>query len=71
MSFGFLCGPTVYEYEGITFEYSPTGGPWPLKKDGELKKLAGKKFYAMFKRFNALPDDVKKSHKIGGGCLRA
>ena len=65
---GFICSTPVYEFEGWTFEYGYTGGPWPLKKNGELRKKAGRKFWAMFYRFSKLSDDEKYAHRVGGGC---
>lgn len=67
---GWICGPKVYEFEGVTFEFSPVIGPWPLKKNGEPKKLAGKKFYDFYKRFAALTEEEQEKHRTGGGCSR-
>ena len=69
MSTAYLCGPRVYEFEGVPFEFSPMIGPWPLKKDGEPKARAGNKFYAFYKRFAALPVDEQEKHRTGGGCI--
>ena len=33
---GWICSAREYEYRGWTFEVSGWGGPWPLRKDGEL-----------------------------------
>ena len=42
----------TFTYEGRTwcFEYSPSVGPWPLRKDGEPYKRLGEKsaFWAAF-----------------------
>lgn len=64
----FICSPVCYEFEGVVFEIPKMIGPWPLKKDGEPKKRAGKKFYDMYKRFDALSDVEKEKCKLGGGC---
>ena len=64
---GFLCGPKLYEYSGWFFEVG-LSGPWPLKKDGELKKQAGRKFSEMVEQFQALTDKEKSTYRIGGGC---
>ena len=48
---GFLCGPRIYKYEGWEFEMHAWCGPWPHKRDGELRKRAGRKFWDMIKRF--------------------
>jgi hypothetical protein len=65
---GWICGPRLYEFEGWFFEFGAYGGPWPLRKDGEPRKRAGKKFWEMFTRFLALPEGQKKSCRVGGGC---
>jgi hypothetical protein len=67
---GWICGPTIYEYDGWLFEFSRNSGPWPLKKGLELRKNAGRKFYNMFAKFDALPDLEKAQYKVGGGCQR-
>ena len=66
---GFICGPRLYKYEGWFFEDHAYCGPWPLKKDGELRKRAGRKFYAMYKRFNSVAQEQQKKFRIGGGCV--
>jgi hypothetical protein len=67
---GYLCGPHIYEYKGIVFEYSIYGGPWPLKKDGEQKKLAGRRFFRLAHEFFKLPESEQEKYRIGGGCRR-
>ena len=66
---GWICGPRLYEFEGWFFEVHSFCGPWPLKKDGDLRKRAGRKFWAMWKRFDALSDEDQKKYRVGGGCL--
>lgn len=65
---GYMCGPRLYEYEGWCFEFSQTGGPWPIRKDGEPYKRAGVKFWDMFGRFTAMPEEERESYRVGGGC---
>ena len=66
---GHLCGPRLYEFEGVSFEFSYIIGPWPLKKNGEPKKLAGRRFYALYDRFSKLPEAEQEKHRTGGGCI--
>lgn len=67
---GYLCGPRLYEFEGWFFEDAKfTGGPWPLKKDGELRKCAGRKFYSIYRRFSELPKSEQETYRVGGGCV--
>lgn len=58
--------PVFYEFEGWKFEYDRRKpfGPWPLKNDLEPKAKAGRKFYQMFGRFNALSIEDQESHRI-------
>jgi len=65
---GYLCGPKVYEFEGWEFEVSGGSGPWPVTKEGEPYKRAGRVFYAMICRFESLPKAEQEAHCIGGGC---
>ena len=65
---GFICSNPLYEYDGWRFEFGMMTGPWPIRKDGEVYKRAGKKFYDMFERWYALPN--REDYRIGGGCER-
>jgi hypothetical protein len=66
----FLCSARRYCFEGWTFEGSAgrNGFPWPLKKNGDPKEKAGRQFFQMLKRFDALPKAEKETHRMGGGC---
>ena len=66
---GFICGPTLYVYGGWFFEFHAHCGPWPLKKDGELRKRVGRKFYKDLGPFFDLDDEDKKQYRVGGGCI--
>jgi hypothetical protein len=63
-----VCTARVYEFDGWTFEILPNCGAWPLKKDGEPRARAGRKFYAMMDMFTALSEDEQKKCRTGGGC---
>jgi len=65
---GYICGPRLYEFEGWFFEESGYGGPWPICKNGELRKHAGRKFWKMWGRFDSLSESEKKKYRVGGGC---
>lgn len=65
---GWICGPKIYEYAGWIFEESQTGAPWPLKKDGELRARAGRKFYRDIEPFCDMSNEEKKRYRVGGGC---
>jgi hypothetical protein len=67
---GWICGPRLYEFEGWFFEFGAYGGPWPLCKNGNLRKRAGRKFWQMFTRFMALREDKQEAYRVGGGCQR-
>ena len=67
---GIVCSPRVYEFKGWTFEVSSASGPWPLRKDGELRKRAGRVFWKVYSEWEDLPDDEKQKTRVGGGCVR-
>jgi hypothetical protein len=69
---GYLCSAPVYQYryggKVWRFEYPAYGGPWQVRKDGELYERApGSKFYSMFMAFLDEPD--REQYRIGGGCI--
>ena len=64
---GFICGPSIYEYEGWLFELHASCGPWPLCKDGEPRKRAGRVFWAMWGRFEDESDQGR--FRVGCGCV--
>ena len=65
---GFLCGPPIYEYGGWFFEFGYCG-PWPLRKDGELMKRAGRTFYKDLTPFFEMTTKQKAKYRVGGGCI--
>jgi hypothetical protein len=62
-----ICGHRIYHYKDWLFEYGYCG-PWPLKQDRELRARAGRKFYAMIREWENLPD--REKYRVGGGCVR-
>lgn len=66
---GFICGPRLYEFDGWFFEIHAWCGPWPLKKDGEPRKRAGRVFWSVYDKFYKLTDEEKQSYRVGGGCI--
>lgn len=66
---GYVCSNRRYEYKGWHFEMPATGAPWPLRKDGELFKRAGDVFWDMISEFEALSDEDREAHRVGGGCV--
>lgn len=67
---GFVCGPKVYRYKGILFEYHSYFGPWPLNKNYQPRARAGKKFFDLVKEFDKLSERQKERCFLGGGCIR-
>ena len=65
---GHMCGPRIYEFEGWLFEYG-YHGPWPLKKDFELRKCAGRKFWKMYDKFSDQSKEEQRKYRVGGGCV--
>jgi hypothetical protein len=67
---GFVCSPKIYEWRGWLWEHGMYQGPWPLRKDGELRKRAGRKFWKVWGEWQDLPEDEKQKTRVGGGCMR-
>lgn len=62
-----LCGPSVYEFQGVTFEFHRYFGPCPVTEDGEPVDTIPASFWPLWERFNALADkDEYLVHR--GGC---
>jgi nitrate reductase beta subunit len=61
-----ICTPPIYEYRGWLFQYDWQGA-WPLRKDGELRKRAGDKFWSVVEDFQDDPD--QEQFRVGGGCI--
>jgi hypothetical protein len=66
---GFICSGRIFEYKGWLFEYNNFIGPWPLKKDLEPRKRAGKKFWNIWDSFSKLPENEKRQYLLEGGCV--
>jgi len=66
---GYLCGPRIYEFDGWLFEVHGYCGPWPLRRDGELRKRAGRRFWRMVKRFDNFSAAEQAHYRVGGGCI--
>ena len=67
---GIVCSSPAYHFLGWTFEIAPGVGPWPLRKDGELRARAGLVFWRVYSEWEDLPDDEKQKTRVGGGCVR-
>lgn len=67
---GWVCSPRIYKYKGWLFEHNFYLGAWPLKKDFEPRKRAGKVFWSLLDEFLRLPEDEQEQYRIGGGCVR-
>lgn len=52
------------------YEISGWSVPWPLRKDGELRARAGRKFWAVYSEWSDLPEDEQQKTRVGGGCVR-
>ena len=66
---GWICGAPIYRFRGWTFEIPHYGGPWPVRKNGEPRKKAGRKFWKMYDEFDILSDSQKELFRAGGGCV--
>lgn len=58
--------PNFYHYNGWDFEWSRNKpfSPWPIKKDGELRKRAGDKFYNDISGFFDLTKEEQEECRI-------
>lgn len=56
----------VYQFEGWLFEYGKYlyQTPWPLRKDFEPRKRAGRKFYDMLGRFLELSEEERGRYRV-------
>jgi hypothetical protein len=71
MIIGYVCTIPVYTYKGWQFELHSYCGPWPLKKDGNPRRCAGKKFWQTYDEFSNLSEKEQEACKvIDGGCTR-
>jgi hypothetical protein len=62
---GFICGPKIYKYSGILFEWHIYCGPAQLKKDGELyKNYCSKKFIEKIDKFIKMSDKERKKFRV-------
>lgn len=65
---GFICGPRVYDIDGIYIEFPGGSGPCPLRKDGEPKVRFSKADDAALDKFWAMSEEERETHRAGGGC---
>jgi len=66
---GFVCGPHIYEIDGIEIEFPALSGPCPLRKDGEPKQRFSKADKAALdKLWAACKADTLEQYRVGGGC---
>ena len=66
---GYLCSARVYEYAGWIFEFGYCG-PWPLKKNGDPRKRAGRKFYKDIEPWVKELKTNQEACRVGGGCIQ-
>lgn len=68
---GFICSSNQYFFDGWYFEYHKFCGPWPLNKNGDQKKRAGKKFWMVWDKFSRLSETEREKFIVhNGGCQR-
>lgn len=65
---GFLCGPKLYEFEGLEIEFPACSGPAPLKANGDPYQRIPKHVAEKMSRFLNLSDDEMAKYRTGGGC---
>ena len=62
-----ICGPKLYQFNGVKFEMT-YHGPWPLKKDGDPKKVASQAFYQSIEAWSKMTPGQQEIYRVGGGC---
>jgi len=67
---GFICGPRLYEYDGLTIDIPGIGGPCPVKSNGEPYQRCPRGIAETMDRFCALSDEERETYRVGGGCRR-
>lgn len=63
-----LCIPRQYLYNGVSFDVTITGQPWPVKVDGDPKSRAGRVFYAKIGPWIKMTYADRERFRVGGGC---
>lgn len=60
--------PKEYLFNEVSLEFSYSIGPWPLKKDGDPKARAGKRFYDSIRPWLDMAPEFQEAYRVGGGC---
>jgi hypothetical protein len=63
---GFMCGPKLYEYKGVKFEFTQSHGPHPIDSQGDPLEDITDDFYKLAEEWFA--SDNREEYRIGGGC---
>ena len=58
--------PKAYTFAGVNFEMTYCG-PWPIKRNGDPKKRAGRRFYRRIEDWIAMSDADREIYRTGGG----
>ena len=68
---GFICTATVYEFEGLRFEFGGYCGPYPLDDNGDpVNEEPTAAFWSLIERFEALQESEREACRvIRGGCI--
>jgi hypothetical protein len=67
---GFICGPRIYEYKGVTIEIPGIGGLCACNKKGEPYLRYPKRVSAAIDEFWSLPEEDQAKYRTCGGCQR-
>ena len=59
-----VCGPSIYKFKGWFFEWHSYCGPWPLRKNGDPRKNAGRKFWKVIEEFQKLNKEERKEYEV-------
>jgi hypothetical protein len=67
---GYICGPRIYEYKGVTIEMTNIGGPCATKKNGDPYVRMPRRIEIIILEFWGLPDEEQARYRTGSGCQR-
>ena len=65
---GYICGPRLYKYDGVTIEESGTGGPWPVRGNGDPYQRVPRRVALVLDNFCDLTDVEREAYRVSGGC---
>jgi hypothetical protein len=66
----YICGPRLYEYNGVIIEMSACSGPWASNRNGDPYQRLPAKVKKAIDEWWMLPEEEQNKYRVGGGCVR-